>query len=256
MLERAIVTAQDPDGYHVFVSLLGQYGGQGPVLSVDVGTHGPRDGVTGQHPELPTPGTCGIVAFTSGDNRNGVWVCSTRNQLIDAAAQAPGLGGIAYGAHYGGGWSQRSQDGSLTEWMPDGTMIQVGPTVPQPTRHTLDQNQARQRTPFTPSERVANPPASFPITVNHSSGASIALSASGAWTVKAAPGQSMVLMVNNAMITIDTAGNVSLNSQGDVMLTASAEVAIKAPLIVASNGGLAQAVQLADNSNSIVFRAQ
>jgi len=43
----ATVTALDPDGYRVFVTL-DVWGGQIPFVAVDVLTAGPRDGVRGE----------------------------------------------------------------------------------------------------------------------------------------------------------------------------------------------------------------
>lgn len=238
-IEDAVVVKQDPDNYAVFVQLLGKYGGQGPMMSVQVATAGPRDAVRGNYPELPTPGTHGRVSFTRGDIRNGVWMGSVRTQLADASGHAPGGGGEAHAAHYGGGWSRRGQDGSWTEWWPDGTTFAVGASGAVPTRHSVDASQARVRRPFSVGERVPSPPTAFPINLVHPSGATLTLAANGAWTIHAAGG---------AQVVIDQSGGVTV--------TASTAVNITAPSIVAGNGGVTKFVKLADNTNSTILRAQ
>lgn len=251
----AVVVAQTPDGYGVIVSLLGQSGGQSTFLPVQVLSHGPRDAVRGQFPELPTPGTPGVVAFTRGDIRNGKWLGSYSPSMPDASALAPGQGGTAYAAHYGGGWSWRGQDGSLVEHMPDGTVLAVGASVPVPTRHTVDAGQRRQRTPYTQSERVPQPPAPFTVSVVHPTGAEGVISPLGAWTVKSADGQPLTVESSGGTVVIDSAGNISLTTNGTVSLTA-AEVQINTPLAVVSNGGIVQFVKLANGANSTVLQAQ
>lgn len=220
-LAEAVVTAQDSDNYAVFVSLSSGFGGQIPTLSVRVGTQGPRDTVRGHFPELPLPGTAGIVAFTRGDLRNGIWLCSVSTQLTDAIAQSPGSGSIAYAAHYGGGWSQRSIDGSITETLPDGTILQIGPTLPAPTRHVLGANQERVRSPFPAAQRVPQPPGAFPLSISHPTGASAVLTASGGWLVHAASGQAVSLTANGATVSLDASGNVTITAVASLTVLAA-----------------------------------
>lgn len=255
---KAWVTSQDPDNYAVFVALGGSHGGQGPTLSVQVLTHGPRDGVAGYFPALPTAGTHGLVCFPSGDSRNGFWMGSMTTQSTDADAHAPGNGAADYAAHYGGGYSYRDQDGSLTEAMPDGTTIQVGPTLPALTRHTIDATQARRRTAFTAAQRRPQTPGPYPVTLNHPTGALASLSASGAWAVQAAPGQSITLSVSGGVVvTLDgSTGNLTIASAANINLTSSSAIALHAPQIAAGNGGTLQRVRLADNTVTTVFAAQ
>ena len=231
-IARAVVVQVDPDNYAVFVSLLGALGGQGPTLPVQVGTQGPRDAVRGSYPALPLPGTHGIVAFTSGDYRNGVWICSTRTQLQDAGGHAPGKAGEDHAAYHGGGWFRRGQDGSYAEVWPDGTSFALGASGAVPTRHTLDGAQARVRTPYVAGQRTPSPPAAFPLAFTHPSGASLSLSAAGAWAIEAAPGQT---------VTTGVAGgtNVVVNADGSVTVTSPAAVTIAASSSVTINAGTA-----------------
>ena len=284
-IERAVVIQQDPDNYAVFVAVLGRHGGQGPTLAAQVLTQGSRDAVRGNYPELPAPGTHGLVSSTSGDIRNLVWLGATRTQLIDASGHAPGKGGEAHAAHYGGGWSRRAMDGSLVEVFPDGTTLAVGASGAVSTRHTLDGNQARQRTPYTASERCPAPPGAFPVALHHPTGASATLSASGAWSLATAAGQPMTLtgtsgaaaavsaagawsitaaagqpvtvsVLGGASITIDTAGNVAITTPGQLTVTAAAAMNVHAPSVGISNGGSVQALKRADGSNTTVLFAQ
>jgi len=206
----AWVVSQDADNYAVFVSLAGPFGGAGPTLAVRVGSHGPRDGVTGHFPALPTAGTHGIVCFPRQDSRNGVWLCSVSTQLTDADNHQPGNGASDYAAHYGGGWSWRGQDGTVAEVLPDGTAIQLGPVLPAPTRHTVDGQQMRQRTAWPTAQRVAQAVSPFPLSISHPTGASGVLTASGGWSVTAASGQPVMLSANGSSVVIDGAGNITM----------------------------------------------
>ena len=220
-LIEAIVSAQDPDNEAVFVLLGGAYGGQGPPISVQVGTQGPRDATVGRHPALPTQGTHGVVAFPRGDFRNGIWLTSISTQFTDASAHAPGNGGADYAAHYGGGWSWRGQEGTVVEAMPDGTILQLGPTMPAPTRHTVDGQQQRQRTPFTAQQRVPQRPTPFPVSITHPTGAAATLTAAGAWQLTAATGQPITLNANGATMTIDASGNLQIVVANTVTVNAT-----------------------------------
>ena len=210
LIAKAWVISQDPDNEAVNVALLGPFGGQMPTLSCQVLTHGPRDGVVGRFPALPTQGTHGLVAFPSQDSRNGIWLGSISTQLTDASAHAPGNGAADYAAHYGGGWSWRGQDGTVAEVLPDGTTLQLGPVLPTPTRHTVDGSQARQRTPYTAAQRRPQTPAPFPLSVTHPTGATATLSVSGAWSLVAASGQTVTLSANGSTVVIDASGNLQI----------------------------------------------
>ncbi len=220
-LADATVISQDPDRYSVLVMLHGEFGGQGPLLSVQVLTQGPRDAVRGFYPELPVIGQTGLVAFTRGDSRNGRWLGSFSPNLLDASTLSPGVGNVDYRASFGGGWAIRNEDGSEATWWPDGSHLVAGlSALPTPTRHTLDGNQAPQRTPFTAAERVPNPPGPFPFTFTHQTGATASVSAAGSVLVEAASGQTATVEANGATIVIDASGNVTVTSPGTAAVTA------------------------------------
>jgi hypothetical protein len=210
-MSKAIVTASAPP-YQVFVSLIGAMGGQGPTLPVQVLTPGPRDAVTGTFGPLPTVGTHGIVIFPSGDHRNGMWLGAFDPALPTAAAHAPGSSAMEYAAHYGGGWSRRSQTGVVEEILPDGSRIALGTPGVAPGRYTVDAGGNRQLTPFTASQRVPSPPAAFPLTVNHVTGASVVISASGSVNATAASGQAVTLTANGATAVLTALGAISLTA--------------------------------------------
>lgn len=253
---KAWVVSQDSDNEAVFVSLGGPLGGAGPTLSCQVLTHGPRDGVVGRFPALPTQGTHGLVCFPSGDSRNGVWLGAISTQLTDASAHAPGNGAADYAAHYGGGWSWRGQAGEITEALPDGTVVQLGPAAPTLTRHTVDGQSMRQRTPFTASQRVLQTPTPFPVTLTHPTGASASLSASGSWSVVAAPGQTVSLSVSGGVTLTLSGSTLSVSSDTTVAITSTTNIALSAPQITASNGGTVLPLKRSDNSNTTVLLAQ
>jgi len=167
------------------------------------------------------------VIFPRGDPRNGHWIGAIDPALIDASAHNPGNGNIAYSSHYGGGWDHRDQVGGIYHWFPDGTSLLVGQSVPTPTRHTLDQNQARQRTAFTPSQRVPKPPAAFQAKLTHPSGATASLNASGGWVLTSAPGTSLTIMVS---------GGVSMTLSGTTV-TVSGDVHTTGAMIAGFGGG-------------------
>lgn len=213
----AIVVSQDPDNYALNVSVKGFLGGQMPSVPVRVVTQGPRDAVRGDFPELPTPGTWGLVVFPSGDRRNGHWLGSIDATAIDASTLAPGLGNTAYHSQWAGGFTYRAQDGTTYQAWPDGSAWQMGPTTPSPTRHVVDAaTLARTRAPFPMAERVASAPGAFPGTFTHPTGASIALSTAGAWTITSAGGAQIVLEANGQITLLTGGGNPIVASGGDL----------------------------------------
>jgi hypothetical protein len=213
----AIVVSQDPDNYALNVSVKGFLGGQMPSLPVSVLTQGPRDGVRGNFPELPTPGTWGLVVFPSGDRRSGHWLGSTTTGTADASTLAPGLGNTAYESQWAGGFNWRGQDGTTYTAWPDGSAWQMGPTAPAPTRHAVDATTlARTRVAFPMAERVLAPPGAFPGTFTHKSGASVSLSTAGAWTFTSAGGAQIVLEANGTVLVISGGGNPIVASGGDL----------------------------------------
>ena len=220
----ATVISQDPDNYALNVSLQGFFGGQMPAVSVQVLTHGPRDAVRGHFPELPLPGQLGLVAFPRGDSRNGIWLGSLSPSLVDASSAAPGNGNTSFASHFGGGVTSRGRDGTLFEEFPDGTTVMIGTAAPSFTRHTVGEGQQRARTPFTAAERVAATPSPFMAVLTHPSGATASLSTAGAWTLTAAPGQSVA--VSGAVVNV----------------TATSSASVTAPAITMGDGGTLQAL--------------
>lgn len=218
-ITKAVVLNQDPDNYQLIVSAIGRLGGQSPAVRVRVLTHGPRDAVRGNFPELPFPGTWGLVAFPSEDGRNGHWIGATEPALIDASPNAAAQVPPRYQAHYAGGWSFTGPDGTTAEAMADGSYFLSGNTLPVPTRHTLDGNQKRQATVFTAGERNPNPPGPYPATFAHKSGASVAFTAAGAVSASAAAGETLTLSANGATVTIGAAGQVTIDSTSGEPLT-------------------------------------
>lgn len=222
LLAKAVVIGQDPDNYQLIVSVLGRAGGQAPALRVGILTHGPRDGVRGTFPEMPMPGTWGIVAFPSADGRNGHWMGSSEPAQIDASPGAPATTFPRYAAHYAGGWSYTGPDGTTAEALADGSYLLSGTSLPAPTRHTIDGNQVRQRTAFSASQRNPNPPGPYPASFVHKSGASFSVTAAGAVTLSAAAGQAATISANGATITIGAAGQVTVTAASGEPLTLTA----------------------------------
>jgi len=267
-IEHAVVQQQDPDNYGLFVMILGLGGGQMTTLPVKVSTHGPRDAVRGHFPPLPLVGQTGIVVFARGDIRNGVWIGSCEPALNDASPYSPQTVGIDYAAHHDGGWSLRDATGNVAEVLADGSKFTAGAPPATPTRHTVDQNQNRQRTPFTQAERVPSPPSAFPFAISLASGVQFALDASGDGTVTFPAGKSVTLNFGGATLTFDgtgkfnivDAGGGGIKSDGSgnptVYDATGAQIVFAAGLITASIGGTAQPVKLADNSDSTVLMAQ
>lgn len=268
-MEMATVTAQDPNSFGVFVSL-DRLGGQGPTLPVQVGTPGPRDGTVFKGKAgLPTAGTRGLVSFPRGDARNGVWICAVGAGLVDASSFAPGLGGLGYDAHYGGGWSWLGPDGTMTESTPDGSLLRLGPTVAAPTRHVLTGNQAQQTVAFAEGQRVATPPGDpFPLSVTLASGIQVVGTPQGALTVTAAAGQVLTLVCGQVTVTMSgaagtaivAAGGTSVEVDGSGQVTATNGTAtllmVGSTVTVSKVGGSGPLpVKLSDGSNSSVLLA-
>lgn len=240
----AVVVSQDPDRYSLNVAVGGIGGGQMPSLPVKVLTHGPRDAVRGHYPELPLPGTHGLVVFPRGDPRNGHWMGATDPALNDSSTMSPGNGNQAWHAHYGGGASWRGPDGSLWEEWPDGSTLLVGPTTPSPTRHTIDDKGVRQRSPFPLARRVAvtvaNP---FGVAFSQSSGAQLTIDQFGNWTVTAPADATITLTNGSATLALDADGSVHVTVAGGKTMTVDA-------------GGATKAVRLSDGSASTTLFAE
>lgn len=226
----AVVVSQDPDRYGLNVTLQGFGGGQMPALPVAVLTHGPRDAIRGTWPELALPGTLGLVAFPRGDLRNGVWLGALSPALNDSSPHVPGSANVAFASHYGGGASWRGQDGTTFEEWPDGTTMQVGPTVPALTRHTVGSGQERLTSPFGLAERVSLVPQAFQWLLNQSTGASGTVTSGGTWLLAAAPGQSVVLSANGAGVKVLPDGSILLYPAAGKPVTVSGELRVTGPV--------------------------
>ena len=228
-------------------------------LECDVGTDGPRDGQRGHYPPLPTPGTRGLISFPRGDLRSGVWLKSIRGPLLDANHGTDGKGHFAASqAMPSGTWSYDDETGQHATVYPDGTTLLVGfSTAPTLTRHTLGENQAPITQPFAQSQRVKTAPGPFPVSIVTASGASTTLQADGGVVVSShggvAGGGATATLAASGVVTIVNSGgaSVTLASNGSVQVHAAV-----GQLVTISSGGVAQAVKLADNSNSVVLRAQ
>jgi phage baseplate assembly protein gpV len=212
------VVGPDPDGYGVLVVLDPHQ--SGPAISVEVGTHGPRDAVRGNYPELPLPGQRGVILFPRGDNRNGVWICSVTSGLNDSNPNVAGGMPQHVEYAYGGGVFWRGPDGSEFSQYPDGSTLQIGPSQPNLTRHTVGSGQVRSATPFPLAQRVATAPAaSFPLIFTQAgTGASLMLTASGSWTITAAPGQTINFQVSGGAAIGMTDTNITLKASDAVGL--------------------------------------
>lgn len=213
------VTAPDPDNYGVFVILDGPFGQSGPTISVEIGTHGPRDAVRGHYPELPLPGQRGLIMFPRHDLRNAIWVCSVRSALNDSnpltANSLPQHTELAYG----GGVFWRGPDGSEFSQYPDGSTLQIGPSAPKLTRHTIGSGQARSATPFPLAQRAPSGVASFGLLFTQAgTGASLQLTASGGWIITAAPGQNILFQVSGGASTTLTSSQIEMVASTNVSM--------------------------------------
>jgi hypothetical protein len=184
------VIAQAADGHGVHVMLKS---GESPLLPVQVGTHGPNDGLRVNQMELPGRGTWGLIAFPHGDSRNGLWICSYNCNSLDAFASGPADTAMRYRSHFSGHWDLLDNSGNTAEVWPDGSSLVVGNggVVPTVHRHTVDATGARQRTVLTAAQRVAVTPAPMPRVYTHASGATMTVSTTGAVTEMSAAGQTI-----------------------------------------------------------------
>lgn len=208
------VTSTDGDGYGVNVALEGSAFGGMPALPAQVGTPGPRDGVRGTFPPLPTRGTRVLVAFPRGDIRNATVVCSLPGALPDANALSSAIAHANYRAEWSGFWHWHDETGNTADVWPDGSAILVGFTgIPTLTRHSLDRNQVRIQTPYTQQQRVtaATSGTPFPWTWKHSTAATVTVDVSGAVAIAAAPGHDIVLSVAGATVTVAHGGTVTVS---------------------------------------------
>lgn len=279
----ATVQQQDPDNYSLMVIVHGPGGSQIPSVPVRVSTHGPRDAVRGDFPELPMQGNMGLVAFARGDLRSGIWIGTVEPGLNDANPYQPGWQGLHHKAKHSGAWSWSGPDGVEAYAMADGSTFLAGAAMPVPTRHVVNAGQ-RSSTAFTQAERVPKPPSALPIAITLASGVTITVSAAGAVSVTAAgavaltadgtlaltsSGASATVTCGSAVLTLDQTGAFSLTGEGGaqvagntsgnitVVNAAGTKVALSgAECIINSGAGVAQPVRLADGSTSTILFAE
>lgn len=174
----ATVTSQDGANYRVNVILEGMAGGSMPTVSVDVLTHGPRDGLRIEQHPLPTKGTRGIVLFPRDDPRSGVWIGATAGPLLDASTTRPGFENVHYSARWSGFWRLQDEQGNEVLAWPDGSTLTVG-TAPQATRHVVTGPGQQEQQPFSQVQRVKTPPGAFPFNLKTASGVQITIDGTG-----------------------------------------------------------------------------
>lgn len=216
LLSVGMVTAHAPNIHGVNVTM--RTSGQALGWPVRVGLNNAADGLRISQRPLPGIGTWGIVAFPYGDERNGTWLCSILPSSIDAITTNndkldPFLD---YESHFSGYWSLLDGLGNMSMQWPDGSYFTVasGTALPTLYRHTVDGNQAQQKTPLTHAERVSNVPNPFVMQYVSAAGTSVVVDVSGSVTVSGATNATMDLTFNGAHINVDTSGNISLNTTG------------------------------------------
>lgn len=183
------------------------------IVVVQMGIHGPADGLRVSHPAMPGRGTFGLVAFPAGDNRNGIWICSIYSSQLDALTSDNDQF-LEYNSHWSGHFDMLDQFGNYTQSFADGSYIQVGSgtTRPDTFRHTVDPQQNQQLTPLTQAERVPNPPPAFHATLNHSSGTIIAVDPQGNTTATGAPNATLTVSFGGSTLLMDASGNTTLTT--------------------------------------------
>ena len=196
-IQTGMVIAQDGTNHGVMVLLEGPGGaaqGIGGPLSVQVGTHGPRDAMRIQADPLPSVGTRGLIMFPRSDIRNGVWVCSLSATLNSASPFTPGFTSGKYEAQYSGLWRLDDEAGQTTTVWPDGSSLVVSASgaVPSVTRYIVDPTNAvnpKVAQSFAQSTRVKSAPSAYTAVYTHASGAKLTISPAGAITANVAAGQ-------------------------------------------------------------------
>lgn len=192
----ATVIAQVPVGFangpSLQVLLDGPFAGGG-VLTVDVGSPGPRDQMRGHYGPLPTPGTRGVVAFPRGDMRVGVWLCAVSGPSMSANPRQPGVvSSDSYTAYWSGLWHYRNENGREQTVWPDGTAFLVGFDSPSPPgRWTIGADQKPQYVGFSQAQRVADPPGAFQLRIVGAAGWLVDLRADGDVVLTCAGGASI-----------------------------------------------------------------
>lgn len=219
--------------------------------------NGPCDGVRINQQPLPIQGTWGLVAFPFGDYRNAIWLGAYVNgtstssfaQSTDAinSSSAELDTQMQYQSHFSGFYELLDGSGNYYARFPEGTEVLVNSNNQPPTtyRHVVNASGARERVEYTNAYRVPNPPSQpYYLAVNHPSGASISISASGQ-TIITGP-----LVGDNP----GTSAQIQMNIEGDILLQgsdSSGNVSIEQ-----GQGGtltLGQAVSLPATASTIII---
>lgn len=203
---------------------------------VRMGYHGPADAVRVSHKAMPSRGSWGLVAFPYGDNRAGIWVCSTYPALVDAITTQTDQF-AEYDSHWSGAYEFMDQNGQWLKSFPDGTFLLVSGSATKPTmyRHTVDQNQVQQFTAFPDSERIPSPPSPRYFHINHGSGTVAEIDPSGNTTVTGASNAACTFKFNGATVVIDNSGNITATAASGKQFQAKAN---GGTITIDDNGGI------------------
>lgn len=241
-ITQGYVISQNPDTGTLAVMMRdGQILSQVPVLYL-----GACDALRVDQKPLPGKGTVGVLLLVNCDINSAVWLGSVTSTLTDALSSTSDAF-VDYQSHWSGFWRSMDSSGSMTATFPDGTEVVVGSAY-SPVRHTVSSAGQRQAIPFTAADRVASTPAHFPITIVHSSGATVTIAAAGAVTIHAAAGQALQGNANGGVVDIDGSGNIAATSPGTITVSGSSNVTVesatsltlKAPQVYGTNGGTTQ----------------
>lgn len=161
-IARGMVVAHLPSGDGMMCILVGQM--NLPGFPVRIGHNGAADALRIDQDPMPGIGTWGIIAFPSGDERNGIWLCS----VLPSKMSARNYNGTAidpfmkYQAHWSGFWSLMDGSGNTALQWPEGSWFSFssGATLPTVYRTVVQNNQAKQIA-YTMSDRVSGSPSPF-----------------------------------------------------------------------------------------------
>lgn len=223
------VVAQDAKGGGVICMIRSAQLAGGSAATVKMG-YDYADGVRISQKPLPNRGTWGLIAFPTGDFRNGIWICSILANQIDAIGSDTDTT-LDYTSHWSGFWRWLSLDGTLAMQWPDGSSLVVGSgtSLPIPTRHTVNASQVQQTIPYTMTDRVSDPPNPFQLNYQMANGTSVLIDAKGDITIS-----------GPANVTINASGSITLNASANVILqqagaTAGDAIALISKLVAAFN---------------------
>lgn len=236
----AIVLNHDADGGGMQVAL--RTSGDSPSLPVRMMRHGPSDGLRISQRPMPSPGSWGLVSFPYGDPRNGIWLGSFSPNFIDAITSNSDNFDpyLDYESHFSGFWKLLDGKGNASTSYPDGSYFvqnEAG-ALADTFRHMVDENQKRQRIPFTTADRISEVPSPRVSRFHHASGTDMAIDATGDVTVTAANGKTITVQANGATLKLDATGVITLSSSSAVNITSQTNIGIAAPEVTANSGGI------------------